>query len=380
MKNIINDLHESISPEVLKQLATTLHEPETATAMCLTGAFAAILKGIMQRTSGAESTEFIESLVAQIKQAQGSHAFTAKPEEMLSLLEGKSEFAQGSYQMLTSLFGTNLDSGLSCIARTTGIKESSAQALFTMAFPMVVQHLTKNLEGQFSVSGIECYLLPHKGAIGASLDPEVGKLICAESKETPSSFTRWLKWLVLALLLGAAFFGWKYYSQNGPAPVALSTWAHLGEMEPIVLPGKTVIEAPKLGIEHRLVAFLNDKTLTLDDAEWLSFDRILFDLDKSTLQPISVAQLEVLVAILKAYPDVHLEIGGYTDNSGTTEHNMALSQERANSVRQKLIELGVAGDRIDEAKGYGEEHPVFPNDTDENRAKNRRVDIKVTKK
>ncbi|MCD1125180.1 OmpA family protein [Jinshanibacter sp. LJY008] len=86
-----------------------------------------------------------------------------------------------------------------------------------------------------------------------------------------------------------------------------------------------------------------------------------------------------MVAILKAYPNVKLKLGGYTDNTGTEEINLKLSQDRADSVRAQMIQLGADASRL-EAKGYGSEHPVAPNDTDENRAKNRRIDILVIEK
>ena len=81
--------------------------------------------------------------------------------------------------------------------------------------------------------------------------------------------------------------------------------------------------------------------------------------------------------ILKAYPAVHLKIGGYTDNVGDEAANLALSQARAASVVNELVSMGIAADRL-EAKGYGEEHPVATNGTEEGREQNRRVAFQVT--
>jgi outer membrane protein OmpA-like peptidoglycan-associated protein len=82
---------------------------------------------------------------------------------------------------------------------------------------------------------------------------------------------------------------------------------------------------------------------------------------------------------LKAYPNVKIKIGGYTDNTGDSAANLKLSQDRADNVKAELIQLGVAPNRV-EAQGYGEEHPVADNSTEEGRQKNRRISMRVTQK
>jgi len=74
-----------------------------------------------------------------------------------------------------------------------------------------------------------------------------------------------------------------------------------------------------------------------------------------------------------------VKIGGYTDNVGSAASNLALSQERADSVRSQLVSMGVDADRLT-AEGYGEEHPVGDNSTDAGRAMNRRISMLVTQK
>ena len=74
-----------------------------------------------------------------------------------------------------------------------------------------------------------------------------------------------------------------------------------------------------------------------------------------------------------------VKVGGYTDNVGDPAANLKLSQERAQNTMNALAALGVEKVRI-EAEGYGEQHPVADNSTDEGRQRNRRIDIRVTKK
>jgi K(+)-stimulated pyrophosphate-energized sodium pump len=80
---------------------------------------------------------------------------------------------------------------------------------------------------------------------------------------------------------------------------------------------------------------------------------------------------------MNAYPNMRIKLGGYTDNTGNQETNIKLSNLRAQTTKLKLLELGIAGHRI-ETEGYGSLHPVCEaNDTDECRAKNRRIDVRV---
>ncbi len=106
---------------------------------------------------------------------------------------------------------------------------------------------------------------------------------------------------------------------------------------------------------------------------------IFFEFDKADLLPQSKLELDRLIKLLRAYPGMVIAIEGHTDSTGTYEYNMALSQRRAEAVYNYLIQHGVSPARIAEVKGYGYTRPVAPNDTPENRAKNRRVEIKIVR-
>lgn len=99
---------------------------------------------------------------------------------------------------------------------------------------------------------------------------------------------------------------------------------------------------------------------------------ILFDYDKASLQQSSDKQLQHVLTLLAENPAIRFEIQGHTDGDGSDEYNLELSQRRAESVRNYLLLFGIEPSRL-QAKGYGESAPVAPNNTDENKAKNRRV-------
>lgn len=132
------------------------------------------------------------------------------------------------------------------------------------------------------------------------------------------------------------------------------------------------------GVEAKLVEFIkSDKPV--DKTTWFTFDRLYFDTAKASLKPESETQLKNIVEIMKAYPKVKLKIGGYTDNKGADAYNLKLSTDRANTTYHKLVGMGVAADRL-AYEGYGKEHPIADNATEEGRAKNRRIDVRVTEK
>jgi len=153
----------------------------------------------------------------------------------------------------------------------------------------------------------------------------------------------------------------------------------LGTSQMKKLPDGTEINIGENSVESRLISFIEDKNKPVDKTTWFTFDRLYFETGKSILKAESQEQLKNIAAILKAYPNVHLKLGGYTDNTGDAAVNKKISNERANSAMQELLKLNVDAKRL-EAEGYGQDHPIASNDTPEGRAQNRRIDIRVTQK
>ncbi|HEX3903901.1 MAG TPA: OmpA family protein [Polyangia bacterium] len=105
--------------------------------------------------------------------------------------------------------------------------------------------------------------------------------------------------------------------------------------------------------------------------------KIFFDTNKATIQARSFSLLDEIAAVLKSRSTMTVRIEGHTDSRGKHDHNMQLSQSRAESVRQHLVGLGVDMSRM-EAKGYGPDQPIETNKTAAGREKNRRVEFFIT--
>jgi outer membrane protein OmpA-like peptidoglycan-associated protein len=108
------------------------------------------------------------------------------------------------------------------------------------------------------------------------------------------------------------------------------------------------------------------------------FDNLNFEFGKADIKKDSFPYLDKLADTLVKAKKWTLDIEGHTDDVGTDEYNLKLSQNRADEVKKYLIKKGVSSDLIT-AKGYGESKPIVPNDSDENRKRNRRVEFKITK-
>jgi outer membrane protein OmpA-like peptidoglycan-associated protein len=104
---------------------------------------------------------------------------------------------------------------------------------------------------------------------------------------------------------------------------------------------------------------------------------IYFEINSAKLQQRSYGPLDELVQILNDNPGYNLAIEGHTDNTGTNEYNLKLSNSRVNTVRNYLIRKGIAASRLT-AQGFGEEQPVTDNESKEGRALNRRVELKLS--
>jgi outer membrane protein OmpA-like peptidoglycan-associated protein len=109
----------------------------------------------------------------------------------------------------------------------------------------------------------------------------------------------------------------------------------------------------------------------------VSLSGILFDVGKATLKPASQLSVAKLAGILMVFPRMNLSIEGYTDSTGSSDLNMRLSTDRARSVYEFLMGQGISNSRM-RYQGFGPDNPVAPNDTETNRAKNRRVEVVLT--
>jgi outer membrane protein OmpA-like peptidoglycan-associated protein len=107
-----------------------------------------------------------------------------------------------------------------------------------------------------------------------------------------------------------------------------------------------------------------------------TLNNIFFETDSYELQERSLTELDKVVDYLEGSSGLKIEISGHTDDVGTQNYNQQLSLKRAEAVYSYLTSQGIADDTLS-FKGYGQSQPAFPNDSDENRSKNRRIEFKI---
>jgi outer membrane protein OmpA-like peptidoglycan-associated protein len=158
--------------------------------------------------------------------------------------------------------------------------------------------------------------------------------------------------------------------------------------------GKFVLLIPpaqKYKVEYKLFSEVKDDELEMPTSErpyrfeykmivtpprTFTLDNVFFDSGKATLRPESDKQLNELVELMGLQKTMTIEIAGHTDNVGTPESNQKLSEERANSVRQYLLNKKIEAARVT-AKGYGDTMPVADNNSPAGKQKNRRTEVHI---
>lgn len=138
-------------------------------------------------------------------------------------------------------------------------------------------------------------------------------------------------------------------------------------------------QADKEQTRQRLLGQLNQVLQTKDSARGLivNMPDVLFALNSANLTADARERLAKVAGILIAYPDIKVEVDGYTDNTGPLNFNQQLSQQRADTVRQYLVSQGVPSGSVD-SKGFGPNDPIASNDTPDGRKQNRRVNMVVS--
>lgn len=149
----------------------------------------------------------------------------------------------------------------------------------------------------------------------------------------------------------------------------------------IQLPDNQMLQASKDGMEDKLVEYIKSSAAPSGNQVWFDFDNVNFDVASAQLTAESNAQLQNIASILKAYPNVKVKVGGYTDNTGDSVANMKLSQTRADAIANALIKFNVPPSQIVGAEGYGSQFAKVPaSASDEERAKDRRMSLSVRAK
>jgi outer membrane protein OmpA-like peptidoglycan-associated protein len=386
---ILDALLRLLTPEMLTGASAALGESESAVSKGLTAAFPALLVPLADRTGDSNAMQRLLSLTKD--PALDSNLLTSPARAVDAIAGGGSRtgLAALAAALLPLALGERASGAGNALARYAGLgSQSNGTSLLALAAPLVLGLLRDRVERDgLGAAGLGRWLGGQREGLRAALPPGLERTATPSVAPLPAGAGRrpaWLFPLLLLLGLGALWMLLRGdrtpQVATAPAPVAAPPPTDeivAVERMTVSLPGGAALDVPADSLEAQLVGFVESGSA--DEETWFDFDRLLFETGSARLRPESRQQLANVARILQAYPGVEVKIGGYTDNVGDPASNLALSQARAESVTAELVALGIAPERL-AAEGYGEQHPVADNATEEGRARNRRIALRVTDK
>jgi outer membrane protein OmpA-like peptidoglycan-associated protein len=365
--------------------------------------FRAAVASILGGLAGTAGDDGELHRVFALVRSEGGHALSAPNEFTTGLLHaepGSALFEKGQ-QLLSVVFGENLSAMVEETSNQISLAPGVMAQLMSMAAPMVLSALATRVHEQGISFESFPDLLRESGDLSRWLStplddsrtgpqPVAGNLrhVAAAPHNMRPARGKWM-WvaLIAGVLLGVVWMRGRSPSaamvatteRAADATRARTTWPGLGRLVDRDLPGNVSLRIPGNGMEAKLISYIEDSSRSPTDERWFDFDRLTFDTNSAIPRPESEEQLANIASILKAYPQVRLRIGGYTDNKGNRQANQRLSENRAASVHRELVGMGVEPSRL-EAEGYGDQHAIADNATEQGRAKNRRISLKVLQK
>jgi OmpA-OmpF porin, OOP family len=401
--SLLDAVKSQLTPDVIHNASSLVGESESSTRQTLNGAVPSVLSGLAGMVSTREGAGGLASLIRD-------GGYGAAAENVRSLFGGGSatnNMVGAGQQLLTKIFGNKTSAVNDVLAKSGGVSSSSASKLLSLAAPLTLGILGKRAAAQgLDASGLASTILNEKSDIAAAAPAGLSQVLgggptvvskttgvvterAAEpvhvervyGREAPvePSGARPMRWLPVALAALAALALLMFLRGRTARPTVdtLTTQA-TSALSRIDLPGGTNISVPQGSINYNLARFLADKSAT-DVPKTFVFDHLNFDSATTRLTPESVATVNDLASVLKAYPSAQVQLVGHTDNTGSPTANQTLSLDRANAIKDTLVAQGVGADRVSTA-GYGQDRPVAPNDTEAGKAQNRRLELNVTSK
>lgn len=420
--NLLDQLKNHFTSDLITKAASSLGEKESSVSKALSGIFPTVAAAFLSKasTSSSGTDELLHA-------ALDSHK--AGWLDNISGFIGNSDLLAKGAELVKKLLGNKADGIVNSIASFAGIKSSSASSLLSLVTPIATSLLGKQAsQSSLSANGLLHLLNNQKTSILSALPSGIGSLagllgFDKFQNSTPSAIdhnqrsknkgTKKLNVLpIILFLLVLALLAWFLFNGKSgcssdkaitrdsitihndiPASIHIPAGKldsltqnfiyDAGKMITLDLPGNGgKLEVGERSTEAKLFAFLNDNDSKVDtiSGNWFELTNVLFKTGGAEITNESMEQLKNIITITKAYPSVQLKVGGYTDNTGSPDVNLSVSQKRAETVAATLLKLGAAKSSITGAEGYGEQWPIADNGTPEGRALNRRVAVNIKAK
>lgn len=390
MASMLDNVRELITPATLTRVAALTGASESTLTTGFGAAIPAILGTLATRS---DDSRFMTELGRLALGSSDSDPLTTA-KAFLSPTTGGIDTTTPMGGWLSGLFGNNLSSVTDAISRFAGMSSASSASLLSIGTSLVLGYLGRMMRSdRLDASGLADRLRSEQANIADAL-PREFNLTRAASDRAPSyvdaapvrapSAGSWAIPLLLTVLgLGAlAWFANRFSPEQTVARVEDATTKAVGtagvvtrDMLSRTLPGNINITVPAGSMEDRFAKYMESPSIS--GSNTFEFDRIEFMSGSSSLTEESREQIQNIATIMRAYPSVHVTVGGHTDNRGNAAANRELSRARAEAVADGLTKAGVPADRL-YPQGFGDSKAIADNSTEAGRTQNRRVTLEVT--
>lgn len=424
--NIVDIAKSMFSRDFTSNAANQFGESESSVDKFLSAGIPTILAGFLSKS---ETTDGANTIHKAAVEAEGSGILGNLGSLFARGAANSNTGVSSVMNLISKLFGERWSALSSLIANYSGVKQGSASGLLGLIVPVILGALGKQVkDNNLSASGLASWLLGQKenivnaapsgfnlasalglsslGSLGlgaANMASGVKRPVDTTTSsysesETSSGGNKWLLPLLILLALGALVWYFMKGKKVDDTVVATDTMVTTPvdntattttttttrTLTEVSLPNGTKLQAYPGGIEDQLIQFIQSdeyRNATNDQLKerWFNFDDLNFEFGTTTLTAESQRQLDNIAAILKAFPDAKIKVGGYTDKKGDDAQNKKLSDDRAKAVKKALTDAGV-GAQVPEAEGYGEEFAtVDENASDEERLADRKTAVRLIK-
>jgi outer membrane protein OmpA-like peptidoglycan-associated protein len=378
--NLLEMIGTYVTPDVVQRLSALMGESPVATEKGLQATVSTILSGLISNTSSIPGSSRILSLLLS---QGGRDANTA--ETISSVLSSGSaqNLSESGQRILRGIFGDKLSSLVQLISNHAGISTSSASSLLAVAARLVMGVVSKQVTTQnLDASGLSNFLMSQKKAVTDYAPPGLARILDGQASPASGAAARaasastvrkggfglrHLGSLAVLALLALAIVYW-----------LLANWrAKQENLATLALPNGSSLSVADNTINYELAQFLASGANNQVPKRFV-FDHLNFEQSTADLTGGSNETVDDLVIVLKAYPSAEVRLEGYTDNTGDAAANKKLSLDRANAVKNVIVQAGIPKSRISTA-GYGSDNPIASNDSEDGRAANRRTELVVVK-
>jgi OmpA-OmpF porin, OOP family len=373
-------VNSHLTPTVVSKISGIIGESPAATQRAVDLAIPALAGAACNRASTPLGASYLLDTLSPSKLDLGVvSSFT----NQLTGGAGTENLMRTGEGLLNRLLGNNAGGVADLIARSAGISVPGASSLLNLLAPLFLGIIGRQITAQnLHSSGLSSLLSSHRDTIQRLAPPGLATALGVNSManlcgapapmQAPLAYVEpkasWPKWVLALPLLALLFLIPRMRDCSGPSTSLAS----------ITLPCGTVLSVEQGGFTYNLANFML-KGSDSDLPKRIVFDHLNFDSATTRLTPESNPTVGNLVAILKCYPTMQVQLDGHTDSTGDPGANKKLSLDRADAIKSLLAQDGVDPSRIS-TDGWGEEKPIASNDTEEGRAQNRRTELIVTKR